>query len=53
MPRVHEQQHANGLIDRSGEVGVRQAIEFARRAVFPDERPSGPELEQAIAQAKG
>ena len=29
------------------------AIEFARRAIFSDERPSGPELDQAFAELKG
>lgn len=29
------------------------AIEFARRAIFADERPTGPELEQAFAELKG
>ncbi|HEY8944482.1 MAG TPA: flagellar motor stator protein MotA [Polyangiaceae bacterium] len=29
------------------------AIEFARRAIFSDERPTGPELEQAFAELKG
>jgi chemotaxis protein MotA len=29
------------------------AIEFARRTIFSDERPSGPELEKAFAELKG
>ncbi|MGC4093572.1 MAG: flagellar motor stator protein MotA [Polyangiaceae bacterium] len=29
------------------------AIEFARRAIFSSERPTGPELEQAFAELKG
>jgi chemotaxis protein MotA len=29
------------------------AIEFARRAIFSDERPTGPELEKAFAELKG
>ena len=29
------------------------AIEFARRSIFSDERPSGPELEQAFSELKG
>jgi chemotaxis protein MotA len=29
------------------------AIEFARRAIFSDERPTGPELDQAFAELKG
>jgi chemotaxis protein MotA len=29
------------------------AIEFARRTIFSDERPTGPELEKAFAELKG
>lgn len=29
------------------------AIEFARRSIFSDERPTGPELEKAFAELKG
>ncbi len=29
------------------------AIEFARRSIFSDERPSGPELEKAFSELKG
>jgi chemotaxis protein MotA len=43
----------SGLLAASRGSNPQLAIEFARRAVFPDERPSGPELDQAIAQAKG
>jgi chemotaxis protein MotA len=29
------------------------ALEFARRSIFSDERPTGPELEKAFAELKG
>jgi chemotaxis protein MotA len=43
----------SGLLAASRGSNPQLSIEFARRAVFPDERPTGPELDQVIAQAKG
>jgi chemotaxis protein MotA len=43
----------SGLLAASRGTSPQLSIEFARRAIFPDERPTGPELDQAIAQAKG
>jgi chemotaxis protein MotA len=42
----------SGLLAASRGSSPQLAIEFARRAIFPDERPSSPEIDQVIAAAK-
>ncbi|MDQ2646222.1 MAG: flagellar motor stator protein MotA [Myxococcota bacterium] len=43
----------SGLLAASRGTSPQLSIEFARRAIFPDERPSGAELEAAFQAAKG
>jgi chemotaxis protein MotA len=42
----------DGVIAAGRGANPASALEFARRAIFPDERPSLAELEQAISKAK-